>query len=133
MDDMLSSLKRYVEEHDYTLANLEADWRSEEHAPWTHELEEITGYVLRACEEPDTFRARDDIFTWLPIVERYWKHHPAYPSLRDALLARLAQIDEASSRALAAERDEHQQAMREWMGARAWADREISELRLREV
>jgi hypothetical protein len=88
-EDMLSHMKRYVEEHDYTLAELEEDWRSEEHAPWTHELEEITGYVLGACE--------------------------------------------AASRALVAKRAEHKGAMREWMAARAWADREIRELRLREV
>jgi len=42
-------------------------------------------------------------------------------------------IHDAESQVLAAEREQHKRAMREWMAARAWADCEISELRLREV
>jgi hypothetical protein len=97
MEDMLSFMKRYVEEHDLSLEDLEDDWQQEEQAPWTHDLETIKGFVHDACEESDTGRCRDEIHTWLPTVERYWKEHPAYPSLRDALLTRLAQLDEAEA------------------------------------
>src|SRR5256885_2332252 len=107
-----------------TPEELEAAWREED--AWQHDLTVITEHVRAAAAGDEA--SSDDLITWLAAVQGYWREHPGYPELRDALLTRLVQVQDASERRVA----EHREQARQLFAARVWADRQLSELGLRE-
>lgn len=106
-----------------TLDEWEAEWRDEDVI--MHDVDAITERVQRTQES----ESYEEIAVWLAAIERYWRQRPAYPKLRDALIARLVELQAANERQVY----EHRDAVRRRYACQAWADHALGTLGLGEV
>ena len=108
-----------------TLAEFETQWRAEDH-PY-HDLEAIEARVRQVLSDAEPEGDLPDIEQHatvaycLGIIERHWRQHPAYTTLRDTVLTRLGQMQGDDERTVWDARD----ATRRRLAAQEWADRQI--------